>query len=74
MSKIIKGEPKTFEEVQVEIENKLLTERRRLAYNQLIERLRVDTRVEIFNGPAAAAPPAAGSSPGGGPGGQRAPK
>jgi len=74
MGKIIKGEPKTFKEVQVGIENKLLTERRRLAYNQLIERLRADTRVEVFNGPATAAPPTAASPPGGGLSGQRVPK
>ena len=73
MSKILKGEPKAFKEVQVEIENRLLTERRRFAYNQLIERLRADTRIEVFNGPAAV-PPAAGNPPGGGLGGQRAPK
>ena len=73
MIKIIKGKPKAFKDAQVEIENRLLTERRRFAYNQLIERLRADTRIEVFNGPAAT-PPAAGSPPGGGLGDQRAPK
>ena len=70
MNSIIKGEPKTYKEAQTEIENRLLIDRRKVAYDQLVERLRADTRVEIYLSSQAATSPAAGSPSGGGLGGQ----
>ena len=55
MKEIIKGEPKTYKEAQGAIENRLLVARRKIAYHQLIERLKSSTRVEIYLGAQAAA-------------------
>ncbi len=55
MKEIIKGEPKTYKEAQGAIENRLLAARRKIAYHQLIERLKSSTRVEVYLGVQAAA-------------------
>ncbi len=55
MKEIIKGEPKTYKEAQGTIENRLLIARRKVAYGQLIERLKSSTRVEVYLGSQAAA-------------------
>ena len=55
MKEIIKGEPKTYKEAQGAIENRLLVARRKIAYHQLIERLKSSTRVEVYLGAQAAA-------------------
>ena len=55
MKEIIKGEPKTYKEAQSAIENRLLIARRKVAYGQLIERLKSSTRVEVYLGTQAAA-------------------
>ena len=55
MKEIIKGEPKTYKEAQGAIENRLLIARRKVAYGQLIERLKSSTRVEVYLGTQAAA-------------------
>ena len=55
MKEIIKGEPKTYKEAQAAIENRLLIARRKVAYGQLIERLKSSTRVEVYLGTQAAA-------------------
>ena len=55
MKEIIKGEPKTYKEAQGAIENRLLVARRKIAYHQLIERLKSSTRVEVYLGTQAAA-------------------
>ena len=55
MKEIIKGEPKTYKEAQGAIENRLLVARRKIAYGQLIEKLKSSTRVEVYLGAQAAA-------------------
>tara|TARA_B100000809_G_scaffold26159_1_gene22937 strand:- start:520 stop:1758 length:1239 start_codon:yes stop_codon:yes gene_type:complete len=59
MKEIIKGEPKTYKEAQGVIENRLLIARRKIAYGQLIERLKSSTRVEVYLGTPATAASAA---------------
>jgi len=59
MKEIIKGAPKTYNEAQADIENKLLILRRKIAYAQHIEELRSSSRVEVYLGAPAAVDAAA---------------
>jgi len=66
MKEIIKGEPKTYKQAQGDIENKLLIARRRIAYSQLIDKLKISTRVEVYlGGPTASAAAPAQRAPAG---------